>query len=75
MRRRATRSKAFFGIGNARAQNMATLDAIRSAFRDDPKLMVGYDKAESLLSSSGAAGGGYRTDSASREGSGDFMQV
>jgi hypothetical protein len=54
---------------------MATLDAIRSAFRDDPKLMVGYDKAESLLSSSGAAGGGYRTDSASREGSGDFMQV
>jgi len=42
--------KTFFGFKSAKAKNEATLNAIRSAFRDDPKLMVGYDRAESMLS-------------------------
>jgi len=33
------------------------------------------DDIEKQLGGGGAAGGDYRTDSASREGSGDFMQV
>ena len=43
--------KTFFGFKSAKAKNEATLNAIRTAFRDDPKLMVGYDRAESMLSS------------------------
>ena len=41
--------KTFFGFKSAQAKNEATLNAIRSAFRDDPKLMIGYNKADSLL--------------------------
>ena len=42
--------KTLFGFKSAKAKNEATLNAIRSAFRDDPRLMVGYDKADRMLS-------------------------
>jgi len=35
--------KTFFGFKSAKAKNEATLNAIRTAFRDDPKLMVGVE--------------------------------
>ena len=41
--------KTFFGFKSAKAQNEATLNAIRSAIQNDPKLFLAHQRGDELL--------------------------